>query len=108
MFWPFHPVYPAIPLPCRLPVDPRASRRDNENTLFQSHVAKLFPEFGCRHLLEMTSGLELDDDRDNPFSDIVRMHLGTDVTSVALSIEAKEEPGKFFEYNNANSQRELE
>ncbi len=56
------------------------------------------------HLLQMASGLRNSGSPFNPFSDIARLHLGSDVRGVALAIPAAEAPGQRFQYNNANTQ----
>jgi len=57
-----------------------------------------------RDLLQMSSGLELIPFSPNPLSRSTRSYLGTDLTSLALSLEVAEAPGKVFEYANMNSQ----
>lgn len=57
-----------------------------------------------RHLLEMNSGLERYDSQSDPFSDLVQLYLGQDAHATALRVPAVADPGKVFEYNNANTQ----
>ena len=74
-------------------------------------VAKYLPEWAnderaditIKHLLQMTSGLRLYDDKADPFSDLVQMYLGTDAAATALAVPAVRPPGERFQYNNANS-----
>jgi CubicO group peptidase (beta-lactamase class C family) len=55
-----------------------------------------------RHLLQMASGLRLDDARDTD-SDMLRIFFGTHTERYGLGIPAVGEPGRKFEYNNVNS-----
>ncbi len=57
-----------------------------------------------KNLLQMNSGLRNDDRLTTPFSDLVKMHIGFNLTEYVLSIPAIIEPGTKYEYNNANSQ----
>lgn len=74
-------------------------------------AAKYLPEWSggrasitIRHLLEMTSGLDNDNTKGDPFSDLARMHLGPHIEPLVLGLEAVEPPGQRYEYNNFNSQ----
>ena len=75
-------------------------------------VASYLPEWSkderaqiiIQDLLYMQSGLRNEDDIDDLGSDLVQMYISLDAAAVALKIPAVQPPGKFFEYNNANSQ----
>ena len=61
-------------------------------------------EISLRNLLTMSSGLRCDNDTKDYTSDLVRLHLGTDIESLASELPSAEAPGKRFEYNNLNTQ----
>lgn len=75
-------------------------------------IAATFPEFArdegrkyitWRDLLEMSSGLRNDEELKRG-SDLVKMHLGTDIPGTVLAIPAIEPSGLHFDYNNADAQ----
>ncbi len=55
-------------------------------------------------LLRMQSGLFYDNDRSDPFSDMVQVHLQDDLVPTILAMRRARAPGEQFEYNNLNSQ----
>ena len=55
-------------------------------------------------LLLMQSGLRVDNNVQNIFSDVISLYMGTDVEDTALNIPLSKEPATAFEYNNANTQ----
>ncbi|WP_339848709.1 serine hydrolase [uncultured Dokdonia sp.] len=55
-------------------------------------------------LLLMQSGLRVDNNVQNIFSDVIGLYMGTDVESTALKIPLSKVPATAFEYNNANTQ----
>jgi len=57
-----------------------------------------------RDLLAMQSGLLYDNDRQDPFSDMVQTHLSDDLVPTILDLRPGRPPGRDFEYNNLNSQ----
>jgi CubicO group peptidase (beta-lactamase class C family) len=57
-----------------------------------------------RHLLQMHSGLKPMGAYEEPFSDASYLALGTDMRYVVDHVEAVEEPGRRFDYNNVNFQ----
>ena len=57
-----------------------------------------------RDLLEMSSGLQCDKDTSDYTSDLIRLHLGTNIKSLALNMPSKEPAGNRWEYNNFNTQ----
>jgi len=57
-----------------------------------------------RHLLTMASGLRCDKDTENLTSDIIFLHLGTDIENLSIQMPADEDPGLKYEYNNFNTQ----
>ena len=75
-------------------------------------VARYLPEFDdeqrskitIRDLLEMASGLRLDRRKLHPSSDLLRLHIGPAVAPVVLGLPSIEESGRWFEYNNCNTQ----
>ena len=82
------------------------------NSEFET-VASYLPEWSrderakitIQDLLYMQSGLRNEDDIDNFLgSDLVQMYASSDAAAVALKIPVVQPPGKFFVYNNANSQ----
>ena len=75
-------------------------------------VAQYLPEWKndsrnqitLEHLLHMTSGLSFNDNPNSLFSDIVSMHVGTQIKPLILNIHPKKAPGLEYEYLNVNSQ----
>ena len=75
-------------------------------------VAQYIPEWRndsrsqitLEHLLHMTSGLSFDDNANSLFSDIVSLHVGTQIKSLVLGVKPKKSPGLEYEYLNINSQ----
>lgn len=57
-----------------------------------------------RHLLQMSSGLSRPEFSPNPFSDGLKLQLGTDVEKIALKYRAADPPNEYFAYSNLNSQ----
>ena len=57
-----------------------------------------------RHLLQMHAGLKPMGAYEEPFSDASYLALGTDLRYVVDHVEAVEEPGRRFDYNNVNFQ----
>ena len=57
-----------------------------------------------RDLLEMSSGLRCDKDTSDYTSDLIRLHLGTNIKNLALNLPSKEPAGNRWEYNNFNTQ----
>ena len=57
-----------------------------------------------RHLLQMHAGLKPMGAYEEPYSDASYLALGTDIRYVVDHVEAVEEPGRRFDYNNVNSQ----
>lgn len=55
-------------------------------------------------LLQMSSGLELDEDGLNPFSDVVRLHLSASMLPILLRADLEAPPGTKPKYLNWNSQ----
>ena len=75
-------------------------------------VAQYLPEWKndsrnqitIEHLLQMNSGLDFNDDSTSFLSDLVSMHVGTQIKPLILSTKPKKSPGLEYEYLNANSQ----
>lgn len=57
-----------------------------------------------RHLLQMHAGLKPMGAYEEPFSNASYLALGTDMRYIVDHVEAVEEPGRRFDYNNVNSQ----
>lgn len=57
-----------------------------------------------RCLLKHTSGIEFKDNNLNPLSDNARYYYGKDLRKYINHLKLKEEPGKVYNYNSANSQ----
>lgn len=57
-----------------------------------------------RCLLKHTSGIEFKDNNLNPFSDNARYYYGKDLRKYIHHLKLKQEPGKVYNYNSANSQ----
>ena len=57
-----------------------------------------------RQLFSMESGLLYENDRSNPFSDMVQVHLASDLLPVILAMQPGRSPGTTYEYNNLNTQ----
>ena len=62
------------------------------------------PDLTIEQLLFMTSGLRNSKNQWNPFSDLARMHLSDRVADIAMNLPILVQPGRVFDYNNANSQ----
>lgn len=61
-------------------------------------------EITIEDLLLMQSGLVRDDNAEDPFSDVVQMHLGSDAAKVVLGVPYEKTPATVFDYNNVNTQ----
>ncbi|MEE2901416.1 MAG: serine hydrolase [Myxococcota bacterium] len=57
-----------------------------------------------RNLLEMSSGLRCDKDTTDYTSDLIQLHLGTNIRNLTIDLPSKEPPGTKWEYNNFNTQ----
>ena len=57
-----------------------------------------------RNLLEMSSGLRCDKDTTDYTSDLIKLHLGTNIRNLTINLPSKELSGNKWEYNNFNSQ----
>ncbi len=57
-----------------------------------------------RCLLKHTSGIEFKDNNLNPFSDNARYYYGKNLRNDIHHLKLKQEPGKEYNYNSANSQ----
>ena len=75
-------------------------------------VAKYIPEWAgdaraditIKDMLQMSSGLRVYADQNDPFSDLVQIYLGTDAAATALKVPQVQPPGGGFFYNNVNTQ----
>ena len=61
-------------------------------------------EISIRHLLQMSSGLELVPITFNPFGKAMQLFLGTGVGETVLSIPGEQTPGVQFDYSSVNAQ----
>ncbi len=61
-------------------------------------------EVTIAQLLRMESGLQLDDDREDPFSSMAQVHLAPDLLPTVLGMQKSRPAGRDFEYNNLNTQ----
>ncbi len=57
-----------------------------------------------RDLMRMQSGLLYENDREDPFSALVQMHVGDDSLPIVLAQQPSRPPGIDYEYNNLNAQ----
>jgi len=57
-----------------------------------------------RQLLKHTSGIQYNDNHKSPFSDNAKYYYGKNLRKYVLDLKLKQEPGKEFNYNSANSQ----
>ncbi len=57
-----------------------------------------------RCLLKHTSGIEFKDNNLNPFSDNAQYYYGKNLRKEIHNLKLKQEPGKVYNYNSANSQ----
>ncbi|MEW6055231.1 MAG: serine hydrolase [Bdellovibrionota bacterium] len=75
-------------------------------------VAKYLPEWvqdsrsqiKIKHLLQMSSGLEFNEDGGDVFSALTRMHLGSNLLPLVFGAKSKQAPGLTHEYMNVNAQ----
>ncbi|MBK8846552.1 MAG: serine hydrolase [Bacteroidetes bacterium] len=57
-----------------------------------------------RHLLQMASGLEWDEAYSSAFSITTKAYYGTDLYNLCANLQAREAPGKVFNYQSCNSE----
>lgn len=71
-------------------------------------VGDFFPTFDKRltvgDLASMASGMEWNEDYDNPFSSVAQLYLEKDLRKWMLTQKIVERPGKKFDYNSGNTQ----
>jgi CubicO group peptidase (beta-lactamase class C family) len=63
-----------------------------------------FPELSIRHLLQMSSGINFDENYINPFAYPAKANYGDDLVKLTYSYSITEQPGKQFKYRSGNSQ----
>ena len=71
--------------------------------LHEFDVSK-FPELSIRHLLQMSSGINFDENYINPFAYPAKANYGDDLVKLTYSYSTTEQPGKQFKYRSGNSQ----
>lgn len=70
-------------------------------------LAKNDPRFRrltIQHVLDMKSGFDFNERVFNPFSKIVRMYYGADLSKMVMKLKMKNEPNTIFEYQSINTQ----
>ncbi len=63
-----------------------------------------FEEVKIKHLLQMTSGLDFDENYADPFSDAAHFYYGTDIRFLCKHLTLNREPGKLFDYSSGSTQ----
>ncbi len=63
-----------------------------------------FPKCSIRDLLQMSSGINFDENYINPFAYPAKANYGFDLESLTYSYKVENEPGKHFQYRSGNSQ----
>ncbi|MGI8893631.1 MAG: serine hydrolase domain-containing protein, partial [Bacteroidia bacterium] len=63
-----------------------------------------FDNVTIEHLLQMTSGMEFNENYRSPFSDASTYYYGTNLRRQVSKIKLKHEPGTHFEYASGNTQ----
>ncbi len=63
-----------------------------------------YPNLTIRHLLQMSSGINFDENYINPFAYPAKANYGTDLLELTYSYKVTEKPGEKFEYRSGNSQ----
>ncbi len=63
-----------------------------------------FKRLTIQHVLDMKSGFDFNERVFNPFSKIVRMYYGADLTKMVSKLKMKAEPNTVFEYQSINTQ----
>jgi len=63
-----------------------------------------FPELSIRHLLQMSSGINFDENYINPFAYPAKANYGDDLINLTYSYKVTKQPGEQFEYRSGNSQ----
>ncbi len=63
-----------------------------------------YPNLSIRHLLQMSTGINFDENYINPFAYPAKANYGNDLVKLTYSYKVTEEPGKRFEYRSGNSQ----
>ncbi|MDQ3193319.1 MAG: beta-lactamase family protein [Bacteroidota bacterium] len=61
-------------------------------------------EITIRHLMTMSAGLDFDEDYASPFAYPAQAYYGTDLRSLTLKYNVKEEPGEIFRYLSGDTQ----
>jgi CubicO group peptidase (beta-lactamase class C family) len=62
-----------------------------------------FKRLTIQHVLDMKSGFDFNERVLNPFSKIVRMYYGADLTKMVSKLKMKTEPNAVFEYQSINT-----
>ena len=65
---------------------------------------KRFLNLTIQHVLDMTSGLDFDEDKETPFAGIAKLYYGSSLKNQVAKLKMKREPGLFFEYQSINTQ----
>lgn len=63
-----------------------------------------FDKVSIRHLLQMTSGIDFNENYVNPFADAAKLYYGTNLRKQVSRFKLKSEPGEEFYYSSGNSQ----
>jgi len=80
---------------------------DSVNQPVTDYVPELgpsgFDEVTLRHLLQMTSGMDYDED-ENPLGLQARFYYGDNLEEMLLELKLRHTPGKYFEYKSGENQ----
>ena len=63
-----------------------------------------FQQLTVQHVLDMKSGFDFNERVINPFSKIVRMYYGADLSKMVRKLKMKNDPNTAFEYQSVNTQ----
>lgn len=64
----------------------------------------VYPELSIRHLLQMSSGINFDENYLNPFAFPAKANYGTDLKALVGQYSVDRKPGQKFEYRSGNTQ----
>lgn len=81
---------------------------DSENDAVTKYIPELakngFDKVTIKHLLQMTSGLDFNENYFNPFSDAATFYYGRNIRKRIIHLKLKYPLGTKFEYNSGNTQ----
>ncbi len=63
-----------------------------------------FDKVSIKHLLQMTSGIDFNENYSNPFADVAKLYYGRNLRKQVGRFKLKSKPGEAFHYNSGDSQ----